>query len=196
MLFALLPTYGSRKSKFWKNGEKKENKNTWNYYYFTNVYHKWQPYDVWFLRYGMEQTNCFVILKHFLPFYTPGNLKNQNFERMKTTRGDILILNMCTINFNHMMYGSWDIKHDRYNFLSFWTIFCPFTLIKTQKKQNFEKMKNAPGNIIILYKCTKNHDHMLHYSWDMMCDRCNSYFLFWDFFPPFYTLNNPQKSRF
>ena len=33
--------YGPGKSKFWKN-----KKNT-SYYHFTNVYHKWQSYDVW-----------------------------------------------------------------------------------------------------------------------------------------------------
>ena len=102
-------------------------KNTWTYYHFTNVYHKWQSYDVWFLRYGVQQTEFFVILDHFLPFYPPNNPKNQNFEKMKKTPGDIIILHMCIINENHMMYGSWDIKCDRQNFLSFWTIFSPFT---------------------------------------------------------------------
>ena len=32
-----------------------------------------------------------------------------------------------------MMYSSWDIEHDGQNFLSFWTIFCPFTPLTTQK---------------------------------------------------------------
>ena len=73
--FALLPPYGPRKSKFWKN-----EKNTWRYYHFTNVYHKWQSHDVWFLRYGAWQTEFFVILDHFLHFYPPNNPKNQNFE--------------------------------------------------------------------------------------------------------------------
>ena len=59
-LLALLPPYGYRKSTFWKN-----EKNTWWYYHFTNVYHKLQSYDVWFLRYGMQQTEIFVILDHF-----------------------------------------------------------------------------------------------------------------------------------
>ena len=31
------------------------------------------------------------------------------------------------------------------------------------KNQNFEKMRQMPGDII-LHKCTKNHDHMLHCS--------------------------------
>ena len=37
-------------------------------------------------------------------------------------------------------------------FLSFWTIFCPFTHLTTQKNQNFEKLKKASGDIIILQK--------------------------------------------
>ena len=36
----------------------------------------------------------------------PNNSKNQNFEKMKKTPGDIIILHKCTINNNHMMYGS------------------------------------------------------------------------------------------
>ena len=63
-----------------------------------------------------------------------------------------------------MMYVSSDIKHDRQTVLSFWTIFCPFTLLATPKNQNFEKMKYKPGDIIILNKSTKNYDHMLYRS--------------------------------
>ena len=86
-----------------------------------------QSDDVWFLRHEAWQTELFAILDCFLPFYHPNNPKNQNFEKLKKKPGDIIILHMCTINDNHMMYGSWDIKHDRHNFLSFWTIFCFFT---------------------------------------------------------------------
>ena len=43
-------------------------KQTWRYYHFKNVYHKWQSYDVWFLRYGVQLTKCFVILDRYLPF--------------------------------------------------------------------------------------------------------------------------------
>ena len=52
-----------------------------------------------------------------LPLPPPKNLKNQNFEKMSKS-GDI-ILHMCTTNDDHMMYGSWDMEHDRQNFLSF-----------------------------------------------------------------------------
>ena len=73
-----------------------------------------------------EQNFC-----HFGPVFAyipppPKNLKNQNFEKLKKTLRDIIILPMCTINNNQMMYGSWDIECDRQTFLSFWAIFCHF----------------------------------------------------------------------
>ena len=46
-------------------------------------------------------------------------------------------------------------------------------------------MKKLPIDIIILHMCTKNHGHMLYCSWDMVCDRCNCYILFWAIFCPF-----------
>ena len=52
------------------------------------------------------------------------------------------------------------MKRDRQNVLSFWTIFCPFTVLTAQKIKIKKKMKETPGDIIILHKCTKNHDHV------------------------------------
>ena len=52
------------------------------------------------------------------------------------------------------------------------------------KNQNLEKVKKKPPDVIILQKCTKNHDRMLYYFWDMVHDRCN-YFSFWAIFCPF-----------
>ena len=111
-----------------------QNKKTvWRYYHFTHVYHN-DSHDVWFQTYGAWQTEFFVILGRFLPFYPPSNPKNQNFEKMKKKPpADIIILHRCTINNNHMVNGSWDIKHYRQNFLTFWTIldhlsFCNFLL--------------------------------------------------------------------
>ena len=46
-------------------------------------------------------------------------IKNQNFEKMQKTTWDIIILHMCTKNYDHMMYGSWDMEWNRQNFLSF-----------------------------------------------------------------------------
>ena len=87
-------------------------------------------------------TESIVILSHFLPLYYTDNLKNQNFEKMKKTPWDIIILHMYTINENHMMYGSWNMECNRQNFYSFWNIFCPFAP-NNPENQNFEKMKKS-----------------------------------------------------
>ena len=43
----------------------------------------------------------------FLLFHPPNNPKNENFEKIeKKLPGDIIILHICNINDNHMMYGS------------------------------------------------------------------------------------------
>ena len=145
-----LPFYPSNNLKyqnFWNNEY-----NTQRYYHFTHVYCKWQSYDVWFLRYGVLQTESFVISNHFLHFYPLNNPKNENFEKTKTLPGDIIILHMCTINDNHMMYGSWDLEHDWWNFLSFWTLLCPFNPLTTRK---IKILKNSKKDLEILsfYTC-------------------------------------------
>ena len=55
-------------------------------------------------------------------------------------------------------------------------------------------MKKIPGDIIIVHKCTKSHDHMLCCSWDMAGDRCKCHFSFWAIFCPF-TLRTAQKIK-
>ena len=135
-VFTLLSSYWPRKSKFCKN-----EKYTWRYYHFTNVYHKWQSCDVWFLRYGMQRVDFFCHFGAFLPFYSPNNLKNQSFQKMKKSLGDIIILHMSTINDSHLMYGSWDIEHDGQNFLTFWTIFSTFSPLATRKTKILKNWK-------------------------------------------------------
>ena len=102
--------------------------------------------------------------------------------------GVIIIWHKCTKNHDHMLYSSWDMARDRCNFFSFWPIFCPFCPPNSPKNQNLIKKKKTPGDIIILHKCTKNRDHMLYCSWDMVRDRCNWYFSFWAIFCPFTSL--------
>ena len=101
-----------------------------------------------------NRQNFFSFWTFFCPFTPPPP---------KIT-GDIIILHKRTINENHVMYGFRDMKPDRQNFLSFWAIFFPFYPTNNPKGQNFEKMKTTPGDIVILHKCTKNHDHMLYCS--------------------------------
>ena len=112
-----LPFYPPLKSKKNQNFEKMK-KNCWRYHHFTQVYQKPQSYEVQFLRYGVRQTEFFVILGHFLPLYPLNNWENQNFTTMEKASWDVITLHMCTKNHNHMMYAS-------HNFLSFWTILDP-----------------------------------------------------------------------
>ena len=136
-------------------------------------------------------------MDHFGPFFAllpHKNPKKQNFEKMKKkkkkTPGDTIISHMCTVNENHMMYGSWDMEHDGQSFLSFRTIFCPFTLLKTQKPKFWKNEKNwryleilsfytrVPKIMIIC------HTASLSEIWSMT-DVYNWYFSFWAIFCPF-----------
>ena len=126
---------------------------------------------------------------------------------------DIILLHICTINQDHMMYGSWDIKCKRQSFFVIMGHFLHFGFPNNKKNQNLEKRNKAPGDIIILHLCTTKDGHMvygswnikcdrqffvildqflpfypnymLYCSWDMVCDWCNCYFSFWATFCPF-----------
>ena len=141
-IFCPFTPYAPRKPDFWKN-----ERCMWRYCNCTNVYHKWVTWcmvpEIWN---ATDRISC-----HFGPFFaflpppppppapTPNNPKNQNFEKLKKRPGGIIILQTCTINDNHMMYSSWDMKYDRQNFLSLWTVFLPFYYPNNPKNQNFEK---------------------------------------------------------
>ena len=103
---------------------------------------------------------------------------------MKKSAGDTTILHMSTKKQTHMRYGSWDTEWE--NFLSFWSILCPLTPSPPNipENQNFEKMKKASEDFIILHLCTKNHNHMMYACWYMECDR-HIFCHFRPFFSPF-----------
>ena len=83
-----------------------------------------------------------------------------------------------------MIYGSWDISHNKYIFLSFWGIFCPFTPLTTRKVNILEKWRKGQ-EILSFYKCVAINDyHAMYGSWDIECDRQNI-LLFWTIFCPF-----------
>ena len=77
-----------------------------------------------------ETGRIFCYFGLFLLFYPSNDPKNQNFETikkrpgdtifytMKKRPGDIILLHMCIINEDNMMYGFWNIRHNR--------IFCHF----------------------------------------------------------------------
>ena len=150
----------------------------------------WSATDRTFCHSGL-----FFALLPFYPFWDPESQpKISKFWKNKKTPWDIITLHMCTINYNHMMYGSWDTECNRHNFLSFWTIFCLFTPLKTWKIKIWKKWKKCLE--ISFYTSVPKKDHIIYCSWDMACDRCNCYFSFWAIFCPFTPTNSPKNQYF
>ena len=112
-----------------------------------------------------------VILGHFLPFYSPKNPKNQNFEKWKKllevlsfyTYVPKITIIWCMVP---EIWSETDRTFCYFGPFLFWTI----------------------GDIIILHKCTKNQNHILYCSLNMARNRCNCYFSFWVIFCPFTSL--------
>ena len=131
---------------------KKMKKNFWRYHHYSCVP---KITIIWFtvLRYRLRWTYFFVILGHFFLFPPLMIPKNKNLKKIERVPGDIIILHMCTINEDHMMYYSWDIRCDRQNFLSFWTIFCFFIVSLTIWK--IKTLKNWKGHleVLLFYTC-------------------------------------------
>ena len=106
-----------------------------------------------------------IIFSHLEIFCPFASLATQKIKtEMKIMPVDIITLHMCTINENHMI-----VCFLRYGvrWTEFFVIldhFLPFYPPNNPKNQNFEKLKKTPGGIIILHKCTKNHDQMLYCS--------------------------------
>ena len=109
---------------------------------------------------------------------------------------------MCTINDNHMMYGSWDIECNGQNFLSFWTIFCPFTLppLTTWKIKILKILKNKQTNKQNVWR-HYNFRHV-YQKWQLWCMApeygvpWTVFFCHFGLFLPFYPLSNPENQNF
>ena len=110
---------------------------------------------------------------------------------MKKAAGDIIILHMYTKNENHMRYGSWDTESHRQSFLSFWTIFGPFTLLTTHKIKILKKWKKDLEMPSFFTCVTKTHNYMMYASRDMESDRHN-FLSFWAIFCPLTSLLTPK----
>ena len=72
-----------------------------------------------------------IMFLSFWSMLSPNNLENQNFEKMKKMPGDIIILEMCTINETYMERDEFFLILDCFFFL-----FTPLTThkIKILKK--------------------------------------------------------------
>ena len=104
-----LPFYSTNNSIF-----EKMKKYTRTNHHFTQEYQKLWSYDILFLRYstwGMKL--LYFILGYFYTFNSPSShLTAQKRKKKEKRPEDILILHMCTKNYDQMMYGSWDIVRD------------------------------------------------------------------------------------
>ena len=153
------------------------------------------------------QSETDIIFCHFGQFFAllptphpPNDPKNQNFEKkIKKKRKKFLeILSfytyMCTINEDHMIYGSWNIRCNRQKFLSFWAILCPFSPLITWKIKIL-KLKKTPQDIIILHICTINDNHMIYGSSGIERNRHN-FLSFWTVFCPFTPPMDPENQNF
>ena len=110
----------SKTSDFWKKWKKLLDISS-----FYTCVPKTQSYEVQFLRYRVRENflSFWAIFCSFAPLLTP---KIKIWKKCEK-HPDIypILLYMCTINQDHMMYGFWDMKCNRQNFLSSWTVFCP-----------------------------------------------------------------------
>ena len=175
-----LPLKQHEKSKYWKNEK------NWRYLHLSTINENHMMYDSWDMEHDRQNLFSFwTIFCPFTPPLTPYNPENQNFEKIKKTPGDIIILHKCTINDNHIWYmvpELWSKVHQ----MKFFVILGHFLLFyppNSLKNKNFKKNENKKlWEIIILHNCTQNHDHMLCCSWHMAHDKCNCYFSFWAFF--------------
>ena len=98
----------------------------------------------------------------------------------------IIILDMCIINENLMMYGSWDMEHNRQNFFSFWTVFCPLTIQKIKILKKWKKHMK----ITSFYHKWQSYD-----IWFLVHEaQQTEFFSTWTIFFPLTQI--PQKSKF
>ena len=124
-----------------------------------------------------------------------------------------------------MMYGLWFLRYQVQQtdfFCHFGLFFALLPPLTTQKIKLLKKWKKHSGDIIILHMSTINKNHLpinkpknqnfgkmkkpleISYfsqvyhewcSWDMACDRCNCYFLFWAIFCPFTPPSQPLTAQ-
>ena len=93
----------------------------------------------------------------FCPFTPLLTLKIKIWEKCEKKQ------DMCTINEDHMMYSSWDIRHNEQSLLSFWVIFPLWPPSNNPKNEIWKKWKKKRlGDIIILHRYTISDNHMMY----------------------------------
>ena len=116
------------------------------YTYMCIINENHMMYGSWNKRSNRQKFSTFWAI--FWPF-RPLTTWKMKILTLKKAPGDIIILHICTINDNHMIYDSWDME--------LYIIFCysgPFIALLPHygpRKSKFsKKMKKTPEDIIIL----------------------------------------------
>ena len=152
----------------------------------------WQPHDVWFLRYWVLWTECFVILDHLFALLPPNSPKNENNKKWKK---QLKISSFYSSVLKIMIIG--------YTVPQIWCMtdvidvilgyFCPFTPVTAPKMKILKKLNTWwYHHFTLVYQ--NSWSYILYCSWDMACDRCN-YFSFWVIFYPFNPLRAPPQKK-
>ena len=139
----------------------------------------------------------FFILNYTFPFYTSCLLTAQKMKiskKWKKNPGDIIILQNCTKNHDHMLYCSWHMAHNRCNsYFSFCAIFCPLPPQQSEKWKFQKKPKNwRYHHFTQVYQKSWSYAILsLRYGmWRMQL------FLFiLGYFLPFYPHNSPKNEK-
>ena len=144
------------------------------------------------MRYSSWDMKWDIIFSHFRPFfvllpdYWPRKLK---FGKRCRKHVEILSFYTCVLLIKAIgMYDVWFLRYEVQQMERFCHCGKLFALLSlpppppsspqtTHKIKIWEKMKKTPWDIIILHNCTKNHDHMLYCSWDIVHDVCFSLLL-------------------
>ena len=138
--FVLLPPWKLTKSKFWKK-RKKQHLDMSSFYKCVPKKYDHMIYVSW----DMEcNKKCF--LSFWVIFFPFTQLKTQKIKILKIWKkkpGDIILLHICTINEDYMMYGSWDIRHNGLIFFLAWTIVCCFTPSWLAKSKFWKKNEKS-----------------------------------------------------
>ena len=119
------------------------------------MYHKWQSYDIWFLSYGAWQTNFFVILDHFLPFYPPPPpLKTRKINILKKWK-KCLQRSWFYTNVPKIMIICYTVPEIRCMMDVILIFYFGLFFAQPQKLKLFKKWKKTL-EISSFYMCTKN----------------------------------------
>ena len=154
---------------------------------FLEIFYKCLPqitiFDVWI--------KISEIKKEFFVVFCTMILKIKIFKKWKKMSWAIILLQMCTLNQDHMIYGSWNIRCQRYNFLLFW----PFFALSSPWQPRKSKFWKTEKYTLRYYHFTHVfHKWLMMYgSWDMKRNRQN-FLSFWTVFCPFTPLTT-QKTK-